>query len=596
VGGRASGAAVAILLASACRPTPTLLPVDDVGRDDVHVVAVAVGPDGQARATFGPELFRTGARAVDVDEDVLGLVAFVVRRDALRDLDGAPIDDALWRSLAVEDAGAPPRGGACDGCRVPVSEAPIVVGPGDRCAPSAGLERVAALARPELATEAELVAHARRAIVLTWGGACGPPTARPLADVRRPIVGGCVWREPEVGRPARFVATDLRGDTLAVAANGISWTLARANGRVDEGVLARAGEVKALVTAGPGLWALALGEADGSSGVELVLLEAVEATLVVRDTVALLDLGLTLDHLVFWPDAGESGGRVVGAGAAEGLQREIAVLPCRAAAGRLRCAARVLPDRSCLAGRVPSTPLAVEGRLVWPTRDGVLVAADDTISRVECANRVSRTVRLRDAQAAFDVGGLGQTIVAGARVFACANDGVRSAILVAPYTRDPSGAGGARDLAARLATAQADAVRVAGACVGFTRRADGQTYGLTSEAAYLLGQDGSVTATVSPTPEARALGFALGADVGPWVDADGSAWRIDGAGRNVPLGPSTRPRPRLRALAAVEGGFVALPDAGRRASAARRSSGTGLCACTRTPARARGGSPGSAGE
>ena len=66
VGGRASGAAVAILLASACRPTPTLLPVDDVGRDDVHVVAVAVGPDGQARATFGPELFRTGARAVDV--------------------------------------------------------------------------------------------------------------------------------------------------------------------------------------------------------------------------------------------------------------------------------------------------------------------------------------------------------------------------------------------------------------------------------------------------------------------------------------------------------------------------------------------------
>lgn len=546
----------------ACRPPPTLLPVADVGRDDVHVVAVAVGPEGEARATFGPELFRGGARAIDVDEDALGVVAFVARRDALRDLDGEPLDDATWRGLAIEDARAAPQDGACGGCRVPVSEAPIVVAPGDRCAPSPAIEHVASLARPELVDEAELVAQARRAVVLRWGGTCGAPTAGPLAEVRRPIVGGCVWRTPELGRPARLVAADPRGDTLALAANGIPWTLTRANGRVVEGVWSRPGDVRALATAGPGLWMAVLSDAEGTGGLELALVEAVDDALLVRDTLALLELGLTLDHLVFLPDATGDGGRVVGAGAAEGLQRDVAVLPCRAAGGQIRCQPRVVPERTCRAGRVPSTPLLVEGWLAWPTRDGALVATDDTLSRVVCVNRASRDVRLRGGQGTFAIEGLAQTAVTRRHVFACVNDGARSALLVAPYTRDPGVVPDATAIAARIAAAPDDAVLLQGVCVGFVAREEGRTFALTTEAAYLLGLDGSVTATVSPTPDAPALGFGLGASVGPWVDVDGTTWRLDAAGRNTPIGPPARPSPRLRALAAVDDGFVALPDVG----------------------------------
>lgn len=553
-----------LLAALGCRPTAGLVSVDGVGRDDVHVVAVELAADGTARALHGPEVFADGPRAIDIDETSLGLVAFVLRRDQLRALDGEPLDDDTWRGLRIEDARDPPSEGACTGCRVPATRAPLVVGPGDRCAPSLGVE-VAAYAAGS-AFEVDVVERARPAVRLRWGGTCAPPLGTPLADARAPIDGGCLWSSTVQSRPAFVAVEDPAGSTLGVGATGIPWTLTRADGRVQEGTLARpTWAVVDLASAGVGLWVLALADAEGSPGLALVLVEATDDGLVERDTVLAVDLGMTIDNLVYVPDApadgGPTRGRVVAAGTADGVRDDVVgVVACRAAQGRLRCAERVVPDRACAAGPTPARPLWIEDHLVWPTRDGVIVARDAALTGLDCANRASREYPLRGRTRRFTVIGVGASIVSGGFVYTCAADDEDAAILVAPF--EPARPGDDTSLAVRLASTSGEAVEVAGACVGFFARADGRAYALTRVQTLLLGSGGTWTATSAGLPDAAMLRRAPDGRHLTLVDGNGSVRRIDPDGRSVALAPRARANPRLIALAAVEDGFVGFPDAG----------------------------------
>jgi hypothetical protein len=553
-----------LLAALGCRPIEGLIAVDGIGRDDTHVVAVELAPDGTPRALHGPEVFADGPRAIDIDDTSLGLVALVLRRDQLRALDGEPLDDATWRGLRLEDARDPPGDGACTACRAPATRLPIVVGPGDRCAPSPGIE-VAAYAAGS-AFEVDLVERARPAVRLRWGGTCAPPLGTPLADVRVPIVGGCAWSSTLQSRPAHVAVEDPAGNTLAVAATGIPWTLTRADGRVQEGTLTRpTWAVLDLASAGVGLWVLALADAEGSPGLALVLVEATDDGLVERDTVLSVDLGMTIDNLVFVPDApadgGPARGRVVAAGTADGVRDDVVgVVACRAVDGRLRCAPRVVPGRACAAGPTPARPLVIEDRLVWPARDGVLVAGDAAITRIECANRASREFPLRGESTRFTLFAVGASIVHDGFVYSCVADDRRAAILVAPF--EPARPGDDTPLAVRLAAAPGEVARVSGECIGFFARADGRAYAVTRARTLLLGPGGTWTATSAGLSDVASLRGAPDGRHLTLVDGDGSVRRLDSDGRSVARAPRARPSPRLVALAAVDDGFVGFPDAG----------------------------------